>query len=338
MDSPLVSVIIPFYNAELFLLRALNSILNQTYNSLELILINDGSTDRSTDIATDFCKVKDTYRLTTIANSGPGNARNIGLKQSAGEFITFLDADDELLPFAIQKMVNLMTQNIDLSIGMYSMFDTSFNKIKTTKWSSKNIISSNKAVDLFINNTLTPTVWGKLFRTSIAIKCSFPKRFWKEDDVFILQYLALSKQVSIIDDSLIKIHCRTDSLTRQTISTKMIKDIAFSYTKQHEIVKTKSNLSKKLFISQINTYLSLFLILKLDWKQIENKDEVLEIFQNEITLLCNNSKNYTLSVKKIIVINLINSTKKIGWKLPFLILQLFKNKDIKRLKQIKFNA
>ena len=91
-----ISVIIPVYNAEQYLEECLNSIRNQTYKELEVILVDDGSTDNSGKICDKYTKVDNRFRVLHINNSGPSYARNIGLKEAQGEYITFVDADDWL--------------------------------------------------------------------------------------------------------------------------------------------------------------------------------------------------------------------------------------------------
>lgn len=102
MNSPLVSIIIPCYNCERFISQCVNSCLNQTYNNIEIIVVDDGSTDNTYSILTNF---KEKIVLLKQENKGAPKARNEGLKIADGEFIKFLDGDDELLSDAIEKQV-----------------------------------------------------------------------------------------------------------------------------------------------------------------------------------------------------------------------------------------
>ncbi|HDR7210947.1 TPA: glycosyltransferase family 2 protein, partial [Bacillus cytotoxicus] len=101
-----VSVIVPVYNKEDYLERCINSVLNQTYTCLEIILINDGSTDKSRDIIIDFAKkYKQVHFYELYRNFGVAKARNYGLSKSIGEYVYFLDADDYLMVQAIEVLV-----------------------------------------------------------------------------------------------------------------------------------------------------------------------------------------------------------------------------------------
>ena len=112
---PLISVVIPAYNAELFLDETLESVLSQTYENWECIIVNDGSTDSTESIAKKWCEKDSRFRLTNKENGGLSSARNWGIKESKAEYIAFLDADDILTPDSLEVRINvLIEQNVDL--------------------------------------------------------------------------------------------------------------------------------------------------------------------------------------------------------------------------------
>ena len=105
-SKKLVSIIIPVYNTAKFLPRCLNSVQNQTYKNLEIILINDGSTDNSLTIAEDYAKKDPRIKIITQKNQGLSAARNTGLKNATGDFITFVDSDDEIKSEMIEELLD----------------------------------------------------------------------------------------------------------------------------------------------------------------------------------------------------------------------------------------
>ena len=112
---PLISVIIPTYNAESFLDETLESVLSQTYENWECIIVNDGSTDNTESVAKKWCEKDSRFRLTIKENRGLSSARNWGIKESKAEYIAFLDADDILTPDSLEVRINvLIEQNVDL--------------------------------------------------------------------------------------------------------------------------------------------------------------------------------------------------------------------------------
>ncbi len=111
--QPLVSVIIPAYNSEAFITRAIQSALDQNYPNKEIIVVNDGSTDNTQQVLASFGSK---IRVFNQANAGAATARNTGIKQSQGEFIAFLDSDDEWLPGRLQKCLQPMLDHSNIGL------------------------------------------------------------------------------------------------------------------------------------------------------------------------------------------------------------------------------
>lgn len=333
-----ISLIIAFYNEELYLDRCLQSVANQTYKNIEVILINDGSTDNSLQIAEKYLNTFENVKLISIENSGPGIARNKGLEIASGNYLAFLDADDALDNNALRKMLEtLVKTKSDMVMSLFKMFDKNNNVIKESVWNFEEILDSKKVISLVVSEKFIPTVWGKLFKTSIAQKSRFLETYWKEDDVFILNYLIHSKKITILKEYLISINCRNNSLTRQVLSQKMIEDISISYGKQFQILSTQDSkdILKNLIENQINTFLNLFLILQIDFNQIENKSIVLNTYYNKIYKINQKSKNYPISLKKKMVLFFLVNSKKIGLKNSFFWIKILKYKTSNSLKKIK---
>ena len=122
MNTPLVTIIVPVYNSEKYISRCIQKLLNQTYHNLQIILVNDGSTDRSLDI----CGMINDYRVEvyTKENGGASSARNVGLVHRKGEYVLFVDSDDYLKVNAVEILVSaavsgsVTLSNIPLQTGM----------------------------------------------------------------------------------------------------------------------------------------------------------------------------------------------------------------------------
>ncbi len=110
-----VSVIIPVYNAEKWLERCVTSVTNQTLKEIEIILVDDGSTDNSLAVCEEFASKDSRISVIHCENNGPATARNIGMEKATGEYITFVDADDEVKPDMYKSMYNLVSQNGELA-------------------------------------------------------------------------------------------------------------------------------------------------------------------------------------------------------------------------------
>lgn len=126
MDNELISVVVPIYNVEKYLRQCLDSIQNQTYQNFECLLINDGSPDNSADICREYVEKDSRFKYFEKENGGLSDARNYGIRQSKGSYLTFVDSDDWLENDALQQLYDaLKKENADISIGRYNCYDES---------------------------------------------------------------------------------------------------------------------------------------------------------------------------------------------------------------------
>ena len=122
-DNLKISIIVPVYNSQKTIQRCCDSLLNQTYKNIEIILVNDGSKDESLKIINSYeCKY-DNVIVLNQKNSGAGAARNNGLLKASGEYVTFVDSDDELSKDAIKNMVKCLKPDTDIVISGFKEFD-----------------------------------------------------------------------------------------------------------------------------------------------------------------------------------------------------------------------
>ena len=187
MIADLVSVIIPIYNTDKYLDKCLNSIINQTYKNIEIILIDDGSTDNSLDICKKYEHVDNRIKLLSTENKGVSSARNLGIKYSTGEYIIFIDSDDFIELNMIESLYTNI-KNVDISICNY--YKVKNNK-KTKNLSIKydGIIDNNKFFKyLFEDNTYGGYLWNKLIRKNVLEGCLFDEKInYMEDLIFLAQ-------------------------------------------------------------------------------------------------------------------------------------------------------
>lgn len=113
-DKPFISVVIPLYNKEKSIAQSLKSVLDQTYTNFEIVVVDDGSTDKSVEVVKNIGD--DRIQLLCQPNAGPSKARNTGVKNSKGDWIVFLDADDELLPEALSIFTEIIVEHQDVDI------------------------------------------------------------------------------------------------------------------------------------------------------------------------------------------------------------------------------
>lgn len=196
------TIIIPIYNSEEHLVRCINSVLSQTETDFELLLINDGSTDLSGKICDDFSAKDNRISVFHIKNGGVGVARNIGLQESKGEFICFIDSDDWVADnYLTELLANFEIPEIDLSIQGFISVDE-INQTKTSLGSD--LIEADNLTVLFEDKEIFKYgyVCSKLFKAEIITKnrIVFPTNYNLAEDLsFFLIYLSKCRLVKFDD-------------------------------------------------------------------------------------------------------------------------------------------
>lgn len=194
---PKVSIIVPIYNTKKYLKNCLDSILNQTYKNLEIILVDDGSTDNSGKIADDYAKKDKRVKVIHQKNAGQSTARNNGLKKATGDYISFIDSDDSVAKTFIKKLLTpyLNDTNVSLTVcGLrYNWLKTKAHDdvfLKPIRKKHKN--ESKKAYVLYllaIDGRLYSSV-NKLYKKEYLKTAKFDEKLnFAEDTKFVLDYL-----------------------------------------------------------------------------------------------------------------------------------------------------
>lgn len=186
-----ISVIVPVYNSELYLEKTLESLVNQTLQDIEIICINDGSTDNSAKILDKY-----TGRITVInqKNSGQGAARNTGLDASKGEFIAFMDADDWAEPDFYEKLYNA-SHGADLVCGSTVYYENG-------KFRKNNYISKNTFKDTYAL-IHSGVVWNKIYRRETVKDIRFPTDSKFEDTYYNFAATLVANKIARVKDAVI---------------------------------------------------------------------------------------------------------------------------------------
>ena len=164
----MISVIVPVYNVETYLEECLDSIQNQTYTDFEVLLVNDGSTDRSKAICERYCKENRRFHLLNQENQGLSAARNTGVAASRGEFIAFVDSDDMILANYLETLMHYMREDVDI---VESQFTVSNEEFLAKSFKEPSILfegNSQEAVKIFLKHVLNVNAVTKLYRRSIV--------------------------------------------------------------------------------------------------------------------------------------------------------------------------
>ncbi len=225
MDS-LVSIIMPCYNAETYLQASVQSLMKQSYRNIEILLIDDGSQDRTLDLCNHMAKKDARIRVIHQENSGAGASRNRGMAEASGEFIAFLDSDDILLENAIETLLGAMTEDVDV-VQCRSRKCYDDDSPDADHWEEGTVVlAPDEAMRdyLFcVPPIIRYAVWGKLIRRETVNGLQFPKISNCEDVVFTMKLIGAARKVKYIPDVLHLFTVRSDSLSHSTVNEKKIK-------------------------------------------------------------------------------------------------------------------
>ena len=235
-----VSVVMPIYNAGDYLTRAIGDILQQTLPELELICVNDGSTDNSLSIIKSFMKRDQRIKLINQQNAGTSVARNVGIAAACGQYIIFLDADD----FYEKNLLKLLydaaeKDSLDVAVARFDIYNDSQDKYSVPMeephsgiFVGGSVTSKNEHPDFILSST-TGYVWNKLFRTTFVknMELAFdPELYVFEDVCFVCSALALAERVARIDDTLIHHRVYTEQ-SRARLFRKYYSQVPVVYKK-----------------------------------------------------------------------------------------------------------
>lgn len=299
----LVSVVVPIYNAERFLGNCIDSIIEQTYQNLEVILVNDGSTDASLKIIRNYEKKDKRIKVVTGHNDGVSSARNKGIKEATGEKIIFFDADDIMEHNTIEYMMR--ESGADLVIGNFDEIDEYGKYIKenilykNSKW-----LNLSKSENLtFLMDTI-PFPGNKMYSLKL-IKDNdiiWPDTPLGEDQGFYLSYLSLCRAVSVISKKIFKYRVVSDSASHKVNVNSMLKiNIGFDYA--YDFAKVHGT-NKAFFENLHNRRIGNYYIQFLKYIYIQDNNERKEFFFHLYDMISNEAiqgKDYLNNYSKMCV-------------------------------------
>lgn len=220
MNRTLISIIVPVYNVESYLKFCIDSLISQTYKNIEIILVNDGSTDRSKKICEDYANQDNRIILINQKNKGLSGARNTGVKNCNGEYLTFVDSDDYIDKDYIECLYNMIDSNIKISMCQLDV---------ATNYNTKNNICDNydKAVISkrnFFLNSLSDNRYlsscGKLFHISLFDNVIFPEGKLHEDIYVLGEIISKVDYIAFINNKKYFYIKRGNSITTNRFNEK----------------------------------------------------------------------------------------------------------------------
>lgn len=227
-----ISVIVPVYNVEEYICQCVDSILEQTYTALEVILVDDGSTDKCPTICDAYAGKDTRVKVIHKVNGGLADARNAGIDVATGEFIAFVDSDDYIEPDMYEVLAeNIEMYHADIAIAKWHYDDCD---AKTLQEDEKICFDREQGLDFLIKGngtyTITMSVWDRLYRRELIDGIYFPKGKCYEDIVWSTKVFWRAKKSVYVDKALYVYRKRQGSITqidqgsRGAISPRLVSD------------------------------------------------------------------------------------------------------------------
>lgn len=291
-----ISVIIPIYNVEDYLEQCVESILNQTYTNLEIILVNDGSTDSSGEICDRYKNIDKRIKVIHKVNGGLSDARNCGLENSTGEYIAFFDSDD----WADEKFYDTLYTNIkkyngDIAVCNYKKY---YSKKDIELHNSNEVIcySNIEALNQLYDKYSVQMIiaCNKLYKRKVIGGIRFPVGKIHEDEYLIPMIIYNAYKIIYINNELFYYRQRDNSIMNKKFN---IKRLDYLYVLESRMKFFKENMLDELYEKNVCTYLEkvmeFYFLIKNS--EIENKKSIMKKLKNKLSNL---NKNLDINLPK----------------------------------------
>ena len=224
----LISVIVPVYNVESYVAECIESIQNQTYMNLEIILVNDGSTDASGDICDQYAAYDERIKVIHKENAGVSAARNTGIEAANGDYIAFVDSDDYIAPNMYEDMLRILKEN-DLDILECTAFrDKGGEIIEGCNDGSLEIFNRDEALKMAMYDCFV-AVWSQLYKRSAIDDVRFPVGRKFEDTAVSYRFITNTKRVGHINHCYYYYRLNLNSTTQTSFDPKSRWDFVLGY-------------------------------------------------------------------------------------------------------------
>lgn len=236
--SETITVIIPVYNAEKYLDECINSVCEQTYKHLQIIIVNDGSTDSSGDVCERYATRDSRILLINKTNGGQASARNVALNKIKGDYICFLDSDDVMKNDMLEKLYALHKKTeSDIVVCGFQKFEKQVQVNGSNSVLEKTYTTEEALLDICMDKYLKTYVWNKFFVKSLLLNARFQEGRVFEDTALVADIMCQARKIVYTSEKLYYYRIREGSTVRQ-YSEKRYYDELWAYNKQLNLMNT----------------------------------------------------------------------------------------------------
>ena len=256
-QNELISVVVPVYKVENYLKKCVDSILCQTYDNLEIILVDDGSPDSCPKMCDDYMLIDKRIKAIHKNNGGLSDARNAGIEIATGRYITFVDSDDFLYVNAIEVLYdNIKKYNSDISIGGHKVIYSDGKIINRFNNKEYCIGPEETLRKILYDDGIDLSAWAKLYKLELFNKIKYPVGRLYEDSATTYKLVDSSNKISVISVPVYEYVIRNDSITNYNFSRKKMDLILSTQEMTEYVIKRYPNLKKACNRRLMYAYLS----------------------------------------------------------------------------------
>ena len=281
----LISIIVPVYNVEDYIEECLDSILNQTYKNLEILLVDDGSTDNSGKICDKYVKKDNRFKVIHQKNSGLSESRNNAIKVSSGKYLSFVDSDDIIHPRMIEILHQELIKNkSDISICKFQNFYTKF-IIKEKKYEVKLLTQEEFLKELMKDKEISDHACNKLYKKTLFKEIKFPIGKKYEDIGTTYKIALTAKKFVYLNMELYGYRTRENSIVNNLKKETLLDYLEMINTRYNDLIKIKPNMINYLDMNKVNSTTRCFLeISKHHGEKLLKDKELNEILIKELLI------------------------------------------------------
>lgn len=309
---PLISIIMPVYNKAIYLNKSITSLINQTFTELELIIVNDGSTDDSFNICREFAEKDSRIKVINIENLGVSNARNIGLQNATGKYVQFIDSDDYVELDMLCKFNNIIKKyDPDIILCGITKVDKNYNKIKKILPTLQGLKSKSEMLQCFCNEQFTTGLYGcvsnKLIRRSIikdrSLEFNKDIKLAEDLDFYLTLYNYIESIYFCNESYYYYLQNAENSSTSINFKNDYFTQILINLKAKNMLSKNNSlNINNENIINKVITSFTLcYLYEEFDYSFSKNKKVINRIYGDQRIVMSLTSDNQNL-FKRIIIL------------------------------------
>ncbi|VTX69886.1 glycosyltransferase family 2 protein [Gemella haemolysans] len=297
-----ISVIVPVYNVEKYLEKCVNSIVNQTYKNLEIILVDDGATDNSGKLCDELAKIDNRIKVYHKENGGLSDARNYGVERATGDYIGFVDSDDYIDAEMYEKLYEaIKKENADVAECNLKIIYPNRVELYTNEKYFKVCTKQEYLEEYLKIEKVFGSVWTKLIKSDIAKKLVFPKGKLYEDTYYAYDLINVADSYVIMDAPYYNYFMRENSITNAKFNLRIFDLIEIVEEFHNTVYENYPELEKAADCRKMYAYFSVLnsILLEDEFKNNSFYPQIVNYFkENYIKLLRNKyiTRNRKLSI------------------------------------------